>query len=85
MITAKSTPEEVLKELKEGYQKAKYWHVKHYGGDKKYELMRNSLLERKEDSSSDVVEYIDKNGNRWRIFESSRYYKEVGEIGRAHV
>lgn len=78
MITAKSTPEEVLGELKEGYAKAKYWHVKYYGGEKKYQEKVNELCKNNKDvSTGDVVEYIDRNGNRWRVYECARYYKEI--------
>lgn len=78
MITINSKPEEIIKELKEGYQKASYWHIKHYGGQKKYDQMRDNLLRTKEDlKTGDIVEYIDNNGNRWRIFECCRYYPEA--------
>ena len=52
MITAKSTPEEVLGELKEGYAKAKYWHVKHYGGEKKCQEKVNELCKNNKDVST---------------------------------
>ncbi len=73
MITIKSKPEDILREMEAGYAKAEYWFKKRYGGDKGYEKMRDRMMEQvaftRKAQSSDTVEYIDRNGNRWRMFE----------------
>lgn len=41
-----STPSDLLmKELSAEYDKAKYWLIKHFGGEKGYEEMRDMAVE----------------------------------------
>ena len=40
-----NTPSDVLwATLSKEYEKAKYWMIKQYGGEKRYEAMRDDLL-----------------------------------------
>ena len=76
-----STPSDLLmKELSAEYDKAKYWLIKHFGGEKGYEEMRDRLLAKcqysHEPQTSDVVEYTSRNGNRWLCYEHAIYYPE---------
>lgn len=74
-----NTPSDVLmKELSEDREKAVFWLKKHYHGEKGYEKMRDNLLLKCKNTcknqSSDTVEYISRNGNRWIVFEYATYY-----------
>ena len=77
-----NTPSDVLmKELSEDREKAVFWLKKHYHGEKGYEKMRDNLLLKckntRQNQSSDTVEYISRNGNRWIAFEYAIYYPKA--------
>lgn len=78
-----NTPSDILmKELSEDREKAVFWLKKHYHGEKGYEKMRENLLLKckntRQNQSSDTVEYISRNGNRWIAFEYAIYYPKAG-------
>ena len=78
MITTFASSEQILSEMRDEHSRAIYWMKKHFGGDKKYEKMRDSLLEKavekRESQASEPVEYKSKRGNRWIAFEYAIYY-----------
>ena len=80
MINLSTPSEELWETLEREYGKAKYWMIKHFGGEESYERMRDDLLRRSTygecDLASDIVDYTSKDGNRWICFEYSRYYPE---------
>ena len=81
MITLKTPTKEVIKELHEEEDKAIFWLKKHYHGQKGYERMQETLMDRcnmfMKDQRSDIVEYISPKGNRWLAFEHCRYHKSI--------
>ena len=80
MLTLSTPSDQLMKELADEHEKAKYWLKKHYGGEQGYEAMRDQLLAKcqrsREPQTSDVVEYNSKNGNRWLCYEHAIYYPE---------
>lgn len=81
MINLSTKNNDLIKELYFDKQRTIYWLIKQMGGEKKYEQMRDNLLlkakREKKIVTSDVVEYISKNGNRWLCFECARYYPDA--------
>ena len=76
-----NTPSDVLwATLSKEYEKAKYWMIKQYGGEKRYEAMRDDLLRRCAFSqctiNSKPVYYTSQEGNRWICFENATYYPD---------
>ena len=80
MINLKTSSEELWRVLPEEHDKAIYWMKKHFGGEARYEKMRDDLLIRcrmaQWPMSSEVVDYTSKAGNRWVCFEHATYYPE---------
>lgn len=80
MINLKTSSEELWRVLPEEHDKAIYWMKKHFGGETRYERMRDNLLIRcrltRLPMSSEVVDYNSKEGNRWICFEHATYYPE---------
>lgn len=81
MITTTSPSDQILAEMRDEHKRATYWMRKHFGGDKKYEKMRDELLAKavreRESQASEPVEYKSPRGNRWIAFEYAIYYKDV--------
>lgn len=80
MINLNTPSDELWDTLSDEYEKAKYWMIKHFGGEKRYEVMRDDLLRRsvyaQNNLTSEVVYYTSRNGNRWICFEKVTYYPE---------
>lgn len=80
MINLTTPSEELWNTLSNEHQKAKYWLIKQFGGEKRYEAMRDDLLRRcaygQHSLTSDVVYYTSREGNRWICFEKVTYYPE---------
>lgn len=80
MINLSTPSDELWRVLLEENPKAIYWLKKHFGGDEKYEKMRDKLLREcvrvSKPIASEVVEYTSKEGNRWVCFEQATYYPE---------
>ena len=80
MVNLSTPSEQLLKELSQDFDKALYWHKKHYGGEKKYSQFQDSMLEKcmrtKETQTGETIEYKSPNGNRWITFESCQYYPD---------
>lgn len=81
MINLSSKAEDLMRELREDHEKALFWLKKHWHGEKGYGRMRDLLRWRCEetmkDQTSEVVEYVSKNGNRWLTFEHAKYYPKA--------
>lgn len=81
MLTIKTPTDQILQELKEEEPKAKYWLKKQFHGERGYEAMRNELCDRAvrehKNQRSEVFDYISPKGNRWMIFESARYVRDI--------
>lgn len=80
MINLSTPSDELWRVLLDEHDKAIYWMKKHFGGEKRYEQMRDDLLRRCERArkplASEVVDYKSKGGNRWVCFEQATYYPE---------
>ncbi len=80
MINLKTNSKELWRVLPEEHDKALYWLKKHFGGEDRYEMMRDDLLIRCRQArwpiASEVVDYTSKEGNRWVCFEQATYYPE---------
>lgn len=80
MLQLKTSSEELWRVLPEEHDKAIYWLKKHFGGEERYEKMRDDLLIRCRRAgwpmASEVVDYTSKRGNRWVCFEQATYYPE---------
>lgn len=72
MINIKTNSEELWRVLPEEHDKALYWLKKHFGGEARYEQMRDDLHIRCRQAewpvASEVVDYTSKEGNHW-VFE----------------
>ena len=71
-----NTPSDVMwATLAKEYEKAKYWMIKQFGGEKRYEAMRDDLLRKCAYSQrpmlSKPVYYTSSEGNRWICFENA--------------
>ena len=81
MINLYTPSDEMWTTLSEEYEKAKYWMIKQFGGEKRYEAMRDKLLRRcaygRHSMASDVVYYTSRSGNRWICFENAIYYPDT--------
>lgn len=81
MINLNTPSGELWNTLSEEHEKAKYWMIKQFGGEKRYEAMRDKLLSRcvyKQCSlASDVVYYTSRSGNRWICFENVTFYPDT--------
>ena len=76
-----NTPSDVMwATLAKEYEKAKYWMIKQFGGEKRYEAMRDDLLRKCAYSQrpmlSKPVYYTSSEGNRWICFENAFYYPD---------
>lgn len=80
MINLSTPSDDLWRVLLDEHDKAIYWMKKHFGGEKRYEMMRDDLLRRCERArkplASEVVDYTSKAGNRWVCFEQATYYPE---------
>lgn len=80
MINLSTPSEELWRVLVDEHEKAIYWMKKKFGGEQRYEMMRDDLLRRCGASgkplASEVIEYTSKEGNRWVCFEQATYYPE---------
>ena len=80
MINLQTKSDELWRVLPEEHDKAIYWLKKHFGGEERYEKMRDDLLIRCRRAgwpmASEVVDYTSKRGNRWVCFEQATYYPE---------
>lgn len=80
MINLSTPSEELWRVLVDEHEKAIYWMKKKFGGEQRYEMMRDDLLRRCAASgkplASEVIEYTSKEGNRWVCFEQATYYPE---------
>lgn len=81
MVTLSTPANEMVKELLEEKEKALYWFLKHFHGEKGYDKMVDALEQKawieEKTCISDIVEYISKKGNRWMLFEAARYYPKA--------
>lgn len=81
MITTTTPSDQILAEMRDEHRRVIYWMRKQFGGDKKYEKMRDALLaravEKRESQASEPVEYKSPRGNRWIAFEYAIYYKDA--------
>ena len=61
MVNLSTPSEKLLKELSSDFDKALYWHKKHYGGEKKYAQFQDTMLEKcmrtKETQTGETIEY----------------------------
>ena len=80
MINFHTPSDELWNTIDEEYEKAKYWMIKQFGGEKRYEAMRDDLLRRsaygQQSLISKMVYYTSREGNRWICFENATYYPE---------
>ena len=80
MINLSTPSDELWRVLMTEHDKALYWFKKHFGTEKRYEQMRDELLQRtvraEKPLTSEVIDYKSKEGNRWVCFEQSTYYPE---------
>ena len=81
MINLNTPSDELWNTLSDEHEKAKYWMIKQFGGEKRYEAMRDKLLRRcaygQHSMASDVVYYTSRSGNRWICFENAIYYPDT--------
>jgi hypothetical protein len=81
MINLYTPSEELWNTLSEEHFKAKYWMIKQFGGEKRYEAMRDGLLRRcaygQHSMASDVIYYTSGAGNHWICFENATYYPDA--------
>lgn len=80
MINLSTSSDELWRVLPEEHDKAIYWMKKHFGGELRYEKMRDELLRRcvnaERPLASEMVDYISKEGNHWVCYEQATYYPE---------
>lgn len=74
MITLKSTPAQIRKELDEDEKRANWWFIKSHHGEKGYHKWRTEQCRKlwesnKKELFSEPVEYHSTNGNRWLAYE----------------
>ncbi|MBQ2003275.1 MAG: hypothetical protein II240_08280 [Bacteroidaceae bacterium] len=74
MITLKSTPAQIRKELDEDEKRANWWFIKSHHGENGYHKWRTEQCRKlwgsnKKEMFSEPVEYISPNGNRWLAYE----------------
>lgn len=78
MINLSTSSDELWRVLITEHDKAVYWMKKHFGTEKRYEQMRDNLLSRcmaaERPLTSEIVDYLSKEGNRWVCFEQTTYY-----------
>lgn len=80
MINLSTPSDELWRVLMTEHDKAVYWMKKHFGTEKRYEQMRDNLLQKcvraERPLTSEVVDYESRDGNRWVCFEQTTYYPE---------
>ena len=80
MINLYTPSDELWNVIGDEYEKAKYWMIKYFGGEKRYEAMRDDLLRRcayaQHSLISEMVYYTSREGNRWVSFENVTYYPD---------